>query len=201
MEGQGAEAAAAEAAAVVDYGELDLLDGGNAAHGLVHGVVLLGVGKLGYTVELLRLKGHGRGIYDEIPAVMLLNQRPAAHGVVLGVFDARRVGVKARAVADLGKGGQSNALKGAFFRVGAQVGGAPYIGHLRHGELLFEPAGDLDLGVFAHAVDQHIRARIDEYRAAHFIVPVIVVREAAQGRFKTADDDRNVRAEGLPCAV
>lgn len=73
MEGQGAEAAAAEAAAVVDYGELDLLDGGNAAHGLVHGVVLLGVGKLGYTVELLRLKGHGWGIYDEIPAVMLLN--------------------------------------------------------------------------------------------------------------------------------
>ena len=111
MEGQGAEAASAEAAAVVDDRELDLLDGGNAAERLVHRVILLCVRKLGDAVELLCFERHRRGIYDKITPVVLLDERPAAHGVVLGVLKARRVRVETLTVADIGKRRQRNALK------------------------------------------------------------------------------------------
>ena len=42
---------------------------------------------------------------------MLLDERPAAHGVVLGVLKARRVRVETLTVADIGKRRQRNALK------------------------------------------------------------------------------------------
>ncbi len=139
MEGQSTEAAAAEAAAVMDDRKLDLLDCGNAAEGLVHGVILLCVRKLGDAVELLCLKRHCRGIYDKIPPVVLLDERTSAHGVVLGVLKARRVSVKAAAVADVGKRWQRDAIKRAIVRRMRQNRSSAYIAHLGHGYLLFEP--------------------------------------------------------------
>ena len=94
MECQCAEVAAAEAAAVMDNGKAHLLYCGNAAERLVHGVIGLGIGKLGDKVKLLCRKRHGRRIYNKIPAVMLLNHRSAAHRIMLCVLDARCIGVK-----------------------------------------------------------------------------------------------------------
>ncbi len=38
------------------------------------------------------------------------------------------------------------------------------------------------------AEDQQIRLRVRQYRASHLVGPVIVMRDAAQTRFDTADD-------------
>ena len=201
VERKRAEVAAAEAAAVVYDRELDLLDGRNAAERLVHRVILLGVRKLGHAVKLLCLQRHRRGIYDEISAVVLLYQRPAAHGVVLGVFYARCVRVKALAVANVGKRGQRHRVKLAFGCVVRQKRGAADIAHLGNGDLLFKPPCYLALGVLCHAVNEHVRARIDEDRAAHLVVPIVIVRKAPQRGLKAADDYRHIRAEGLSSAV
>ena len=178
MEGQGAEIAPAEAAAVVYDRELDLLDGRNAAERLVHRVILLGVRKLGHAVKLLCLQRHRRGIYDEVSAVVLLYQRPAAHGVVLGVFYARCIRIKALAVTNIGKRGQRDRVKRAFRRIVSQKRSAADIAHLGNGDLLFKPLCYLALGVLCHAVNEHVRTRINENRAAHLVVPIVIVRKA-----------------------
>ena len=132
---------------------------------------------------------------------MLLYQRPAAHGVVLGVFYARCVRVKALAVANVGKRGQRHRVKLAFRRIVSQKRGAADIAHLGNRDLLFKPPCYLALGVLCHAVNEHVRARIDEDRAAHLVVPIVIVRKAPQRGLKAADDYRHIRAEGFARAV
>ena len=65
---------------------------------------------------------------------------------------------------------------------------------------LGEPARNLACGVFAHAVNEQVGLRVENERAADLIVPVVVVRKAAQACLQSADDDGNV-AEGLAAAV
>ena len=48
---------------------------------------------------------------------------------------------------------------------------------------------DLSLGI---AVDQQVGFRIEQHRAAHFLRPVVEVRDATQAGFDAADDDRHV---------
>ena len=52
----------------------------------------------------------------------------------------------------------------------------------------------------AHAVDQQIRLGVKEDGAAHLVVPVVVVGEAAQTGLQSADDDGGA-GEGLPGPV
>ena len=75
-----------------------------------------------------------------------------------------------------------------------------YIGHFADGNFLFEPLCYLPLGILTHAVDEHIRTRIEQYRAAHLVLPIVVVGKAAQARLQAADDDRHI-GEGLPRPV
>ena len=63
-----------------------------------------------------------------------------------------------------------------------------------------EPARDLARGIFAHAVNEQVGLRVENERAADLIVPVVVVRKAAQACLQSADDDGDV-AEGLAAAV
>ena len=65
---------------------------------------------------------------------------------------------------------------------------------------LGEPTRNLACGVFAHAVDEQVGLRVKNERAADLIVPVVVVRKAAQACLQSADDDGDI-AEGLAAAV
>ena len=60
--------------------------------------------------------------------------------------------------------------------------------------------GDLDDGALGIAVDQQVGLGINEDRAAHLVLPVVVVRDAAQARFDATDDHRYV-APGFLAAL
>src|SRR5262245_24724495 len=56
---------------------------------------------------------------------------------------------------------------------------------------------DLSLGV---AIDEQIRLRIQQERTAHFLLPVVEVRDATERGFDAANDDRYV-AIRLACTL
>ena len=200
MEGQGTEVAAPEAAPVVDNGEFDLFNGGHAAHRLVHGVVLPGIGQLRHKVQLLRAQGHGGRVDNEVTVPMLLDQGLAPDRIVLLILHPGGVGVIGHAAADRLEGGQGQAVIGADGRIADQHGRAPDVRQGAGRLLLFQPPGDLPCGVFPHAVDQNIRPGVCQGAAADLVVPVIIVGKAAQGSLQPADDNGQV-GKGLPGPV
>ena len=94
MQLDGAEVAAAEAAAVLDDGELHLADGGHAAHALVDGVVAAGVGQ---GVHLVQLPAHQRlcgDVLHQILFALLLYNDLAADHVLIVHLDAAGLGIR-----------------------------------------------------------------------------------------------------------
>ncbi len=63
-----------------------------------------------------------------------------------------------------------------------------------------QAGGNLHRGLFAHAVGENVRLGVKEDGAAHLVLPVVVVGEAAQAGLQPADDDGDV-PEGLPHPV
>jgi len=198
VEGQRAEVAAAEAAAVVYDRKAHLLDGRDAAHGVVHRVHLARVRQLRHAVELLPGERHGGRVHHEIAVPMCLGHAPPAHRVVLRVLYARRLGVGALAPADLLEGGQHKRVLG---RLLGDVSRAADVVQLRDGLFLLERLGDLDRGVLAHAVDQQVGLCVEDDAAADLVLPVVIVSKAAQAGLQRANDYGHVRPEGLPRAV
>ena len=192
MEGQGAEVAAAEAAPVVDNGEFHFLQTGHAAHGLIHGVVLPGVGQLRHPIQLFGGQGHGRGIHQQPAFILLLQDGLAPDGVMLGILHPCGIGIVAHAGGHVLKGGDGDAVIGAERGIADHDGSAPDIGHGGDGQLLFQPPGDLNAGGFPHAVNQNIRPGVHQGAAAHLVIPVVVVGEAAERGFQPADDNGQV---------
>ena len=72
------------------------------------------------------------------------------------------------------------------------VDGAVDIGDLIDGQSRVERVGDLDNRVLAHAVDEDVGARVEQYRALELVLPVVVVSQAAQACLDAADDDGSV---------
>lgn len=72
------------------------------------------------------------------------------------------------------------------------VDGAVDIGDLIDGQPRIERVGDLDNRVLAHAVDEDVSARVEQYRALELVLPVVVVGQAAQACLDAADDDGSV---------
>ena len=201
MERQRAEIAPAEAAAVVDDAEAHLLDRGHAAERLVHRVPLAGVGQVGHAVKLPGVERHGGRVDDEIAPLARLDHGAAAHGVVLGVFGARGLGIEALVITHVLIRRERDVLECARLRVARDIARAGDVGHGAHGLLFPEPVRDLDRRGLAHAVDQQVGRSVKENGAAHLIVPVVVVRKAAQARLERAENDRHIGAEGLARAV
>ena len=56
-----------------------------------------------------------------------------------------------------------------------------------------EAMRDLDDLPLAVAEHEQIRARVEQDRAPHLLLPIVEVRDAAQARLDAADDDRRVR--------
>lgn len=46
--------------------------------------------------------------------------------------------------------------------------------------------------MLAHAVDEDVGARVEQYRALELVLPVVVVGQATQARLDAADDDGGV---------
>ena len=72
------------------------------------------------------------------------------------------------------------------------VNGAVDIGDLIDGQSRVERVGDLDNCVLAHAVDEDVGARVEQYRALELVLPVIVVGQAAQARLDATDNDGDI---------
>lgn len=95
--------------------EAHLLDRGHAAERLIHRVPLTGVGQVGHAVELPGVERHGGRVDDEIAPFARLDHGAAAHGVVLGVFGARGLGIEALIVAHALKRRERDVVKCARF--------------------------------------------------------------------------------------
>ena len=193
MEGQRAEAAPAEAAAVVRDGKAHLLDRGDAAHRLVDLVPGPRVGQLGNGVELRGAERRRRRVHDQRAVAVGLDQRAAADRVVFLVFRALGLGVGVFVRAHLVEGGERDRCEGTVLRRPGQVSSPAHIRDLRDRRPALQPFRDLPRRTLAHAVNQQVRAGVDEDAAAHRVVPVIVVGEAPEARLQSADHDRHVR--------
>ena len=88
MQLDGAEVAPAEAAAVLDDGELHLADGRHTAHGLVDGVVAAGVGQGVDLIQLPADEGLCGDVLHEVLLALLLDDDLAADDVLIVHLDA-----------------------------------------------------------------------------------------------------------------
>ncbi len=73
---------------------------------------------------------------------------------------------------------------------GSQVGGTADVTQGAHSFAGGGPASYLQQRGFAHAEDEKIGLAVDQNRAAHRIVPEIVMRQPPQTRFDAADNHR-----------
>ena len=202
MEGQGAEVARAEAAAVVGHGEAHLLDAGDTAVLLVGGVVGAGVGQGVDRVQLLTLQGRHGGILDEELVIVDLADGLAVNGVLVFILHPEGLGVLPLIGLEVivVEGGGHGEVDLILLLGLAEVAGAPHVADLANGHALIQKLGDAAEDVLSHAVGQNVGAAVHQHGAAHLIVPVIVVGEAAQGGFQTAQNDGHVTV-GLADAV
>ena len=200
VERERAEVAAAEAAAVVRDREAHLLDGGDAAVLCVHGMPGAHIGERVHPIQLLALeRGHGRVLHQHLVAVVL-EDRLAVDGVLVAVLDAVGVGIGAfvglQRIVVIG----FDRGKMHLFALFDEEDRAAHVADLADRHAAVEQLGHGDEDFLAHAVGNHVGAAVHEQGAAHPVVPVVVVREAAQRRLQPAEDDRNI-AVGLADAV
>ena len=192
VEGQGAEIARPEAAPVVGDGEAHLLNGGNAPHLVIHGVGLPDIGQLGHPVHLRRGQGGGGGIDDEEAVSVLLEDGFAYHRVVLQILGHIGPGIGGLVGGHLLKGGDLHLGIDALAGVAGGHTGAPHVGDLLHRGAGGEAGQDLHRGPLPHAIGQDVRLGVKEDGAAHLVLPVVIVGEAAQAGLQAADDDGDV---------
>ena len=187
MELDGAEVAAAEAAAVLDDGELYLPDGGHAAHGLVDGVIPAGVGQGVDLVQFPAHQGLCRDVLDEVLLTLLLDDDLAADDVLIVHLDAARLGVGHLIGRHLLEARALHVLFGQVVEVG-QVAGAVHIGDGAHRLPRRQPLCDGDGLVLAHAEADEVGPGILGDAGQDGIQPVVVMRKPPQRRFQTAQD-------------
>ena len=192
VEGQGAEVARPEAAPVMGDREAHLLDGRDAPHLVVHRVGLPDIGQLGHPVHLRRGQGGGGGIDDEEPVPVLLEDGPAHHCVMLQILRHVGPGIGGLVGGHLLKGGDFHLGIGAHAGMAGGHTGAPHVGDLLHRGAGGEAGQDLHRGPLPHAIGQDVRLGVKEDGAAHLVLPVVVVGEAAQAGLQAADDDGDV---------
>ena len=80
----------------------------------------------------------------------------------------------------------------AFGRVLAQKCGATNIRDFADGLAARQPVRDFHDGTFSVAVQQNIRVRIDQNRAPHLVLPVVIVRDAPERRLDATQHDGHV---------
>ncbi|MNO87222.1 hypothetical protein D3C76_786410 [compost metagenome] len=79
-----------------------------------------------------------------------------------------------------------------FRRIATDERGAAHIGDVFDLVPVGQALGDFDDRALGVAVQQNVGAGVDQDRVTHAILPVVVVGNAAQGRFDAAEHDRHV---------
>ena len=69
--------------------------------------------------------------------------------------------------------------------------------HLPPAPAFLDAPGEFQHGLFPHAVAEVVRTAVHQYGRHQPVVPIVVVREAPQGRFHPAYDHRDLRPELL----
>ena len=185
MQLDGAEIAAAEAAAVLDDGELHLADGRHTAHGLVDGVVAAGVRQGVDLIQLPADEGFCGDVLHEVLLALLLDDDLAADDVLIVHLDAAGFRIGHLIGGDLPEARALHIPLGQVVEVG-QVAGAVHIGDALHRLPCRQTAGNFHGLVFTHAEADDVRARVLGDAGQHGVQPVIVVGEPAQAGFQTA---------------
>ena len=188
MECQRAEAACAEAAAHRGDGEAHLVDRRHAAVVRIHRVPSADVGEGVDGIELRLRKRQVGDVLQKVAPLMLLRDGPAAHRILLGILHGERARIGRPVFCDGFRGLDLQKTLRDLARHDARPGNA----HLRKRLFPAHPFGDAEDRSLAHAEHQHVRAAVDQNRVAHAVVPVVVVREAAQRSLDAADGDGHV---------
>ena len=144
-------------------------------------------------VELFARERHVRHSLHDIPVAVLLADGMPAQGVLLVVLGEERFAVLLLARHAVLVGGN---LKTAAHGGAGHVAHAAHLGAFPGGRAAAHPVRRDEDGALAHAEHQQISLTVHEDAAAHGVVPVIIVREAAKRRLNAADGDRDV-AVGL----
>ncbi len=193
MERQAAKGAFAYTAAVGRDGEFDLAYCGDAARRLVDGMVVALVGQVVNRVHLGRGKRLAGGVLHDVEAVVFirLHQGFAAKGVQVLVLNPKAFCVFQAVCAKRLPARQDYVLgQGAKLLSAISSTGDP--GDLVDGKPTVERLGNLDDGMFAHAIANHVGAAVEQDGALELVGPVVVVRQAPQGRLHAAQDDGRV---------
>ncbi len=76
--------------------------------------------------------------------------------------------------------------------VTADKRGAAHVGNFFNFLSIRQALRHFNNGPLSVAIEQNIGARIDQDRVAHFVLPIIVMRDTAQRRFDTAQHNRHI---------
>ena len=197
VEGQGAEAAAAEASPAGGQGEGHLRKGRDGL--LVHGMGLAGEGQVVDLVQFLPGEGRRRRIADQIPLLVGLDEGLAPDGVLLPGLGHEGLGVLLLIGGNLLIGGQGHVVVEAV-QSGGMIAAAGDVPDVPNGRARVQRLRQGHDGPFPHAVQQQVGPRVVEDGVADPVVPVVVVGEAPKARFDAPDDHRHPGI-GLPTAV
>ena len=192
MEGERAERALAEAAAVAGQAELHLADGGHAASRLVHRVVRARVRQSVHGVHLaLRKRRGGRVLHDELVVGIRLHEALASEGIAVLVLHGEAARVLQLVILHGGKRRQRHRVVHVLERRGA-VHRAVDEREVLDGQPRVQRVGDLDDGMLPHAVRHEVGPRIQQDGALQLVRPVVVVRKPPQAGLDAAQNERSL---------
>ena len=179
VEGEGAKRALAKTAAVGANGKLDLGKGRHAARRVVVGMPVTCVGEFGHLVHLIGGERRRWRVLHHIDAVGVgLYQAMSGDGVHILLLHIEAACVVELVGGKIVPAGQQVVVVDLVERTRA-VDGAVDIGDLIDGQPRVERVGNLDNRVLAHAVDEDVGARVEQYRALELVLPVVVVGQTA----------------------
>ena len=150
------------------------------------------VGEFGHLVHFLRGQRCRRRVlyYKDTVGVGLYQALPRDRVHVL-LLDVKALGVGEPVAVELIPAWEQVVIVHGIERAfsACAIDRAVDICDLIDGQTGVEGIGNLDDGVFAHAVDEQVGTRVEQYRALELILPVVVVRKASQACLDAADDD------------
>ena len=192
MECERAEAAFAEASAIARQAEFHFLNCRYTARSFVIGVVVARIRQGIHRIEFLGGKRLLRRVlHHEHIVRVFLHQTLSAIGV--GVFPLHIEAARIFEFVGLERleRGQLDGVFHAFERSGL-VSRAVDERDIFHGNARRERIGDFDNSALAHAINKQVGAGIEQNRALKRIGPIVVMRQATQARFNTAQNNGRV---------